>query len=86
MQAYHPSPAILDYATTKGAIVTFTRGLAQYLIGIRVALPDGRLASAGGRVVKNVTGYDLMKLHLGAMGALGVIVAASFKVFPKWGR
>ncbi len=54
----------------------------DYLIGIRVALPDGRLASAGGRVVKNVSGYDLMKLHFGAMGSLGVIVAASFKVFP----
>jgi len=38
VQAYHPSPAILDYATTKGAIVTFTKGLAQQLIerGIRV--------------------------------------------------
>jgi glycolate oxidase FAD binding subunit len=55
----------------------------DFLIGIRVALPDGRLASAGGRVVKNVSGYDLMKLHHGAMGTLGVIVAASFKVFPK---
>jgi glycolate dehydrogenase FAD-binding subunit len=54
----------------------------DFLIGIRVALPDGKLASAGGRVVKNVSGYDLMKLHLGAMGSLGVIVAASFKVFP----
>lgn len=55
----------------------------DFLIGIRVALPDGRLASAGGRVVKNVSGYDLMKLHFGAMGSLGVIVAASFKVFPQ---
>ena len=55
----------------------------DFLIGIRVALPDGRLASAGGRVVKNVSGYDLMKLHLGGMGSLGVIVAASFKVFPR---
>ncbi|HEV2218371.1 MAG TPA: FAD-binding oxidoreductase [Candidatus Dormibacteraeota bacterium] len=54
----------------------------DFLIGIRVALPDGRLASAGGRVVKNVSGYDLMKLHVGALGSLGVIVAASFKVFP----
>ena len=58
-------------------------GPRDFLIGIRVALPDGRLASAGGRVVKNVSGYDMMKLHLGALGALGVIVAASFKVFPK---
>ncbi|HVH64094.1 MAG TPA: FAD-binding oxidoreductase [Candidatus Dormibacteraeota bacterium] len=55
----------------------------DFLIGIRVALPDGKLASAGGRVVKNVSGYDLMKLHFGALGSLGVIVAASFKVFPK---
>jgi glycolate oxidase FAD binding subunit len=55
----------------------------DFLIGIRVALPDGRLVSAGGRVVKNVSGYDLMKLHYGALGTLGVIVAASFKVFPK---
>ena len=55
----------------------------DYLIGIRVAQVDGHLATAGGRVVKNVSGYDLMKLHYGAMGSLGVIVAASFKVFPK---
>jgi glycolate oxidase FAD binding subunit len=55
----------------------------DFLIGIRVALPDGRLVSAGGRVVKNVSGYDMMKLHFGAMGSLGVIVAASFKVFPR---
>jgi glycolate oxidase FAD binding subunit len=55
----------------------------DFLIGIRVALPDGRLATAGGRVVKNVSGYDLMKLHFGALGSLGVIVAASFKVFPQ---
>lgn len=55
----------------------------EFLIGIRVALADGRLATAGGRVVKNVSGYDLMKLHVGALGSLGVIVAASFKVSPK---
>ena len=55
----------------------------DFLIGIRVALPDGHLATAGGRVVKNVSGYDLMKLHFGGMGSLGVIVAASFKVFPR---
>jgi len=55
----------------------------DFMIGIRVALPDGKLASAGGRVVKNVSGYDLMKLHVGAHGSLGVIVAASFKVFPR---
>ncbi len=55
----------------------------DFLIGLRVALPDGTLASSGGRVVKNVSGYDLNKLHFGALGSLGVIVAASFKVFPQ---
>ncbi len=55
----------------------------DFVIGLRVALPDGRLATSGGRVVKNVSGYDLNKLHQGALGSLGVIVAASFKVFPK---
>lgn len=54
----------------------------DFTIGLRVALPDGRLAASGGRVVKNVSGYDLNKLHQGALGTLGVIVAASFKVYP----
>jgi glycolate oxidase FAD binding subunit len=55
----------------------------DFVIGLRVALPDGRLVSSGGRVVKNVSGYDMNKLHQGALGSLGVIVAASFKVFPR---
>jgi glycolate oxidase FAD binding subunit len=55
----------------------------DFTIGLRVALPDGRLATSGGRVVKNVSGYDLNKLHQGALGSLGVIVAASFKVYPR---
>ena len=55
----------------------------EFVIGLRVALPDGRLVRSGGRVVKNVSGYDLNKLHLGALGTLGVIVEASFKVFPQ---
>lgn len=55
----------------------------EYLIGLRVALPDGSLARSGGKVVKNVSGYDLNKLHLGALGTLGVIVEASFKLFPR---
>ncbi|MFZ0214684.1 MAG: FAD-binding oxidoreductase [Candidatus Dormiibacterota bacterium] len=55
----------------------------EWVIGLRTALPDGRLAASGGRVVKNVSGYDMAKLHLGALGSLGVIVTASFKVFPR---
>jgi glycolate oxidase FAD binding subunit len=55
----------------------------EFLIGLRVALPNGTLVRSGGRVVKNVSGYDMNKLHLGALGALGLIVEASFKVFPR---
>jgi len=53
------------------------------VLGMRVALGDGRLVKSGARVVKNVAGYDTHKLHLGAFGTLGVIVSASFKVAPQ---
>ncbi|TAM60692.1 FAD-binding oxidoreductase [bacterium] len=52
------------------------------LIGLRTALTDGSQALSGGMVVKNVTGYDLGKLHAGALGTLGVILRANFKVMP----
>jgi glycolate oxidase FAD binding subunit len=56
------------------------------LIGIRTVGADGALVSGGGRVVKNVAGYDLPKLHVGALGTAGVIVEATFKVRPRPGR
>lgn len=52
------------------------------LIGITVALANGTLASSGGMVVKNVTGYDMGKLYAGSHGTLGAIVRANFKVLP----
>ncbi len=54
----------------------------DWLIGCRLALADGTLIKAGGRVVKNVAGYDMQKLAVGALGTLGVIVEATFKVAP----
>ncbi len=57
-------------------------GAGDLLLGATVALPDGALARSGGRVVKNVAGYDLHRLHTGALGAFGVIVEASFKLVP----
>ena len=53
------------------------------LIGITVVLADGTAVKGGGRVVKNVAGYDLMKLFTGSFGTLGVIVEATFKVRPR---
>ncbi len=57
-------------------------GARDLLIGIRVALPDGSLARGGGKVVKNVAGYDLPKLYVGALGTLGVITEATFRLHP----
>lgn len=52
----------------------------DWLIGIRVARIDGRLVRAGGKVVKNVAGYDLAKLYTGSLGSLGVITETTFKL------
>src|SRR3972149_5492027 len=49
-------------------------------IGLRVVTAQGRITRAGGRVVKNVAGYDLCKLYVGSLGTLGVIVEATFKL------
>ncbi len=57
-------------------------GLRDYCIGIRFVTGDGRKAKGGGRVVKNVAGYDLMKLLIGGQGTLAIITSASFKLFP----
>ncbi|HET8569566.1 MAG TPA: FAD-binding oxidoreductase [Candidatus Limnocylindria bacterium] len=57
-------------------------GVRHLLIGSLVALADGSLVRAGGRVVKNVAGYDLNKLFVGSFGTLGVIAEATFKVLP----
>ena len=54
----------------------------DYVIGLQVVLADGRLIHSGGKVVKNVAGYDLMKLFIGSRGSLGIIVEVTFKVLP----
>jgi glycolate oxidase FAD binding subunit len=56
--------------------------LRDLVIGITLALPDGTLAKSGGKVVKNVAGYDLPKLVTGALGTLGVITQATFRLHP----
>jgi len=56
--------------------------LRDLIIGATVALPDGTLASSGGKVVKNVAGYDLPKLLTGALGTLGIITRAVFRLHP----
>src|SRR5712691_222397 len=82
---------VLNPAATLGGIISTNisgarrlryGGVRDQLIGIRVVLPDGTIAKGGGKVVKNVAGYDLPKLFTGALGTLGVIVTATFRLYP----
>jgi glycolate dehydrogenase FAD-binding subunit len=57
-------------------------GMRDLVIGVTLALPDGTLARSGGKVVKNVAGYDLPKLATGAVGTLGIIARAAFRLHP----
>ncbi len=54
----------------------------DWVLGMRVVLGDGRLVKSGGKVVKNVAGYDSHKLHIGALGTLGLIGEVTFKIAP----
>ncbi|ABG05744.1 FAD linked oxidase-like protein [Rubrobacter xylanophilus DSM 9941] len=77
-------------ATVGGVIAANAYGPRRYrygtirdlIIGIKVVLADGTVAKAGGKVVKNVAGYDLSKLFTGSLGTLGVIVEANFRLHP----
>lgn len=54
----------------------------DFILGMEFVTGEGALAKSGGRVVKNVSGYDLHKLMLGAIGSLGIITGVNFKTFP----
>ena len=81
-----------DGRATLGGIVATGLGGAQQIaygrprgsvIGMKVVLADGSVVKAGGRVVKNVAGYDLCKLFTGSYGTLGVITELNFKLRPR---
>lgn len=57
-------------------------GVRDLLIGVTAVLADGTVATSGGKVVKNVAGYDLGKLYTGSLGTLGVITEAIFRLHP----
>ena len=85
LEAPHPARATIGgiLSTNCTGPRRFAYGLPRdWLIGIAVVSPGGGESKAGGRVVKNVTGYDLNKLYTGSLGTLGVIVEASFKLTP----
>jgi len=63
-----------------------TGSIRDWIIGMTVVHADGHSSKTGGRVVKNVTGYDLAKLYAGSLGSLAVIVEMSFKLRPRFER
>ena len=69
-------------ANDSGALRLRFGSLRDLVIGVTLALPDGTLAKSGGKVVKNVAGYDLPKLVTGALGTLGVVTRATFRLHP----
>ncbi|MGF1515283.1 MAG: FAD-binding oxidoreductase [Elainellaceae cyanobacterium] len=85
------NPAYPQQATLGGAVATADTGwmrqryggIRDMLIGVSLVRADGQRAKAGGRVVKNVAGYDLMKLMTGSWGSLAVISEVTFRVYPQ---
>ncbi|NQW16351.1 MAG: FAD-binding oxidoreductase [Chloroflexi bacterium] len=84
-------PAFAQRATIGGVLATnavstirgSVGGVRDLTLGLKVVEADGSITKSGGRVVKNVQGFDLVRLHTGALGTLGIIVEAAFKVAPK---
>ncbi len=85
-------PPDLDRRATIGGIVAAADsgplrhrygGARELILGVRVALPDGTVARAGSRVIKNVAGYDLAKLMCGALGTLGVVCEVIMRLHPR---
>ncbi|BAY28019.1 FAD linked oxidase domain-containing protein [Calothrix sp. NIES-2100] len=84
-------PTAPELATIGGIVATANTGslrqrygsVRDQLLGISFVRADGEIAKAGGRVVKNVAGYDLMKLFTGSYGSLGIITQVTFRVYPQ---
>src|SRR5262249_45858493 len=84
-------PPFASAATLGGIVATNASGprrlgygtARDLVIGTRVATTGGLLTRSGGRVVKNVAGYDLNKLYIGSLGTLGLIVEIGFKIAPR---
>ncbi|WP_425510999.1 FAD-binding oxidoreductase [Haloferula helveola] len=88
---YPPDPASLKECSIGGNIATNAGGprclkygvTRNYVLGLQVVLPDGRVFKCGGRVHKNKTGFDLVGLFVGSEGMLGVVTAATLRLIPK---
>jgi glycolate oxidase FAD binding subunit len=85
-----PDVALARHATLGGTIASGISGVDRlrygpvrnHVLGLRVALADGTIAKSGGRLVKNVTGFDVHRLYTGSRGSLCVVLEASLRLFP----
>ena len=83
-------PSLPDRATIGGTLAVGWSGPATWqnwsprdiVIGMRTVQADGTITKTGGQVVKNVSGYDMARMHIGALGTLGIIAEVSFKLTP----
>jgi glycolate oxidase FAD binding subunit len=83
-------PPQADRVTVGGLVAANSSGPSRlhygtardWVLGLRVVLPDGERIRCGGKVVKNVSGYDMNKLFIGSLGTLGIVTEATFKLLP----
>ncbi len=84
-------PPLPERATIGGILATNSSGPLRlhygpprdFTLGMRVVNAEGKITKSGGKVVKNVAGYELPKLYIGSLGTLGIIAEVTFKVWPK---
>jgi len=88
---FPPDPASGKVSTLGGNVATNAGGLKgakygttrDYVLALKVVLPDGRVMKTGSRAMKSVSGYDLARLFVGSEGTLGVVTEIIFKISPK---
>jgi glycolate oxidase len=88
---YPPDPGSMHISTIGGNISENAGGLRglkygvtrDYVMGLEIVLPNGEIIHTGGKLAKDVAGYDLTRLFVGAEGTLGVVTAATLKLIPK---
>ncbi|MEJ2639861.1 MAG: FAD-linked oxidase C-terminal domain-containing protein [Desulfosarcinaceae bacterium] len=88
---YPPDPASMDFSTIGGNIAENAGGMRavkygvtrEYVMGLELVLPTGKVIQTGSKCIKDVVGYDLTNLFVGSEGTLGIITKAILKLLPK---